>query len=110
MSMFLLLANYLAALFAIQLFRGDIDPTAPMNFLHVGNAFLAMYQVFSSENWTNILWSTSDSEVPFHQQWIAMLLVAGWLFFANCEWIFAAPIGVLKPVVMQSSCFKCSLR
>ncbi len=87
--MFLLLANYLAALFAIQLFRGDIDPNAPMNFLHVGNAFLAMYQILSSENWTSILWSTSDSEVPFLQQWIAILLVAGWLFFANCEWVFA---------------------
>lgn len=108
--MFLLLANFLAALFAIQLFRGDIDPTARMNFLHVGNAFLAMYQILSSENWTDVLWSTSDSEVPFKQQWIVMLLVAGWLFFANCEWAFATPIGVLMPAVVQSSCFKCSLR
>lgn len=110
MSVFLLLANFLAALFAIQLFRGDVDPNKPMNFLHVGNAFLAMYQVLSSENWTDILWSTSDSEGPFHQRWIAILLVAGWLFFANCELVFATSIGVPKPMVVQSSCFKCSLR
>lgn len=108
--MFLLLANFLAALFAIQLFRGDIDPNNPMNFLHVGNAFLAMYQVLSSENWTNILWSTSDGSDPFHQQWIAILLVAGWLFFANCEWVFVTPIGVPRPTFVQSSCFRCSLR
>ena len=97
MSMFLLLANFLAALFAIQLFRGDIDPNKQMNFLHVGNAFLAMYQILSSENWTSILWSTSDSEDPFQQQWIAILLIAGWLFFANCELVFATPIEVQGP-------------
>jgi len=85
MSIFLLLANFIAALFAIQLFRSDIDANNTMNFLHVGNAFLAMYQILSSENWTNILWSTSDSQDPFHQRWIAILLCAGWLFFANCE-------------------------
>lgn len=97
MSMFLLLANFLAALFAIQLFRGDIDPDKPMNFLHVGNAFLAMYQILSSENWTSILWSTSDIEGPFQQRWIAILLIAGWLFFANCELDFATPIEVQGP-------------
>jgi hypothetical protein len=110
MSMFLLLANFLAAIFAIQLFRGDIDPDNPMNFLHVGNAFLAMYQVLSSENWTDILWSTSDSGNPFKQQWIAIFLVAGWLFFANCELVFATSIRVIKPMIVQSFCFKCSLR
>jgi voltage-dependent calcium channel len=101
MSIFLLLANFLAALFAIQLFRGDISPDNPMNFLHVGNAFLAMYQVLTSENWTNILWSTSDSENPFKQQWIAIFFVASWFFFANCE--FATSIGIPRlmiPVIL----------
>lgn len=100
MSIFLLLANFLAALFAIQLFRGDIASDKPMNFLHVGNAFLAMYQVLSSENWTSILWSTSDSENSNKQQWIAIVLIASWLFFANCELVFATSIEVPKPMIM----------
>jgi hypothetical protein len=85
MSIFLLLANFLAALFAIQLFRDDVTPDFNMNFNGIGTAFLAMYQVFSSENWTDILWEASNAEFPFRQQVIAILFVVLWFFFANCS-------------------------
>ena len=47
MTLFLLLTNFLAALIAVQLFRGDIpaDAEETMNFSQLFNAFLAMYQV-----------------------------------------------------------------
>jgi hypothetical protein len=45
MSLFMIIANYLAALVAIQLLRGDIDPDESMNFSQIYNSFVAMYQV-----------------------------------------------------------------
>ena len=45
MSLFLLLANFLAALVAVQLIRGDMVSDQAMNFGAIFNAFIAMYQV-----------------------------------------------------------------
>ncbi|KAG8827931.1 calcium channel protein [Serendipita sp. 401] len=83
MTIFLMLANFLAALFAVQLFRNDVPETFNMNFQGVVTSFLAMYQVFTSENWTDVMWATSDAEYPFKQQVIAILFVVMWFFFAN---------------------------
>ena len=47
MSLFLLIANYVAALVAAQLLRGDLPSDINMNFKEVYNSFLAMYQVLS---------------------------------------------------------------
>ena len=50
MSLFLILANYIAALVAAQLLRGDLSSDVTMNFKEIYNSFLAMYQVrYSSE-------------------------------------------------------------
>lgn len=86
MTIFLMLANFLAALFAVQLFRADVPTDVPMNFQGIVTSFLAMYQVFTSENWTNVMWSASDASFPFKQQVIAILFVVLWFFFANCEY------------------------
>jgi len=85
MTIFLLLANFLAALFGIQLFRSDVPATFNMNFQGIVTSFLAMYQVFTSENWTDVLWAASNAEFPFKQQVIAILFMVIWFFFANCE-------------------------
>lgn len=45
MSLFLILANYIAALVAAQLLRGDMPSSSTMNFKEIYNSFLAMYQV-----------------------------------------------------------------
>lgn len=45
MSLFLILANYVSALFAVQLLRGDLTDSNAMNFGEIYNSFLAMYQV-----------------------------------------------------------------
>ena len=85
MSLFLLLTNYIGAMIAVQLFRGDVPSSSNMNFSQAFNSFLAMYQVFSSENWTDVLYAASEAEVPFKQAAIAVLFMAGWFLFANCE-------------------------
>ena len=45
MTLFLILANYIGALVAVQLLRGDLSGDVNMNFKEVYNSFLAMYQV-----------------------------------------------------------------
>ncbi|KAJ7019630.1 Ion transport protein-domain-containing protein [Mycena alexandri] len=83
MTLFLILVNFIAALVSVQFLRGDLLGSQTMNFGTLFNAFLAVYQVFSSENWTDILYSTADAEVAFGQSALAVLFVAGWMLFAN---------------------------
>ena len=84
MVLFLMLVNYLAALFAAQLLRGDMQGDVAMNFGQIFTSFLAVYQVFSSENWTTVLYSGAAAEVPLGQSWVVILFFVGWFFFANC--------------------------
>ncbi|KAJ6472696.1 Ion transport protein-domain-containing protein [Mycena vitilis] len=83
MTLFLILVNFIAALVAVQFLRGDLSADETMNFGTLFNAFLAVYQVFSSENWTNVMYSTANAEAIFGQSAIAVLFVSGWMLFAN---------------------------
>ncbi|KAI9433175.1 Ion transport protein-domain-containing protein [Lactarius indigo] len=83
MSLFLILVNYLAALFATQLLRGDLQSSEAMNFGQIFTSFLAIYQIFSSENWTNVLYSSAMAEIPLGQSWVVVIFIVGWFFFAN---------------------------
>ncbi|SNX86724.1 related to CCH1 - Calcium channel (alpha subunit) [Melanopsichium pennsylvanicum] len=88
MVLFLLLMVGLASLIATQLFRGDIPQESDgqwteMTFKHSFNSFLAMYQIFTSENWTDVLFSATSSEVEFKQAAIAAVFLSGWFLFAN---------------------------
>ncbi|KAJ7479857.1 Ion transport protein-domain-containing protein [Mycena latifolia] len=83
MTLFLIIVNFIAALVAVQFLRGDLAADQTMNFGTLFNAFLAMYQVFSSENWTNVLYSTAGAETAFGQSALTVLFVAGWMLFAN---------------------------
>ncbi|TFK38523.1 high-affinity cell membrane calcium channel [Crucibulum laeve] len=83
MSLFLVLINYIAALVAVQLFRGDFGDTTTINFGELFNAFLAMYQVFSSENWVDILYGASGAEIQLGQTVLALIFIASWMLFAN---------------------------
>ena len=86
MSLFLIEINLLAALFAIQFLGGDIQSGESIDFGTLYNTFLAIYQVFSSENWTDVLYLASVPEVPLRQAAITVIFIAGWMFFANCAW------------------------
>lgn len=88
MTLFLLLVNYIAALVAVQLLRGDMAEGDPMNFGQVFTSFLAMYQVFSSENWVDILYGATHAEVRLSQTVVVAFFVTAWMLFANCEYSF----------------------
>ena len=84
MTLFLILVNFIAALVSVQFLRGDMSASQTMNFGTIFNAFLAMYQVFSSENWTDVLYSSATAEATFGQTAIIVLFVSAWMLFANC--------------------------
>ncbi|WWD18487.1 hypothetical protein CI109_102939 [Kwoniella shandongensis] len=83
MVIFLFLVNFLGALMALQLFRGDIPAGDDITFSQTYNSWLAMYQIFSSENWTDRLYDVMGSEKPFRQEWIGAIFLCGWFLFSN---------------------------
>lgn len=85
MSLFLILINFITALVAVQLLRGDVAQGNFIDFGEIYNSFLAIYQVFSSENWTNVLYRAAQPEAPLGQSAIVILFISGWMFFANCR-------------------------
>ena len=86
--LFVFLLTFLAAIFAVQLFRGDLPQTEPsganlyVTFATIYNAYLGMYQILSSENWTDILYSVTASEMPWGTAWIGATFIILWFIFA----------------------------
>ncbi|CEQ42955.1 SPOSA6832_04831 [Sporobolomyces salmonicolor] len=104
MILFLVLMTFIAALIAVQLFRGLPDPnnpiTGPLNFYQIFNSFLAMYQaplirswddltsallILSSENWTDVINTVLSAEQGQVQIVIAAVFLCGWMFFSYCD-------------------------
>ncbi|KAG8215839.1 Ion transport protein-domain-containing protein [Butyriboletus roseoflavus] len=83
MTLFLMLINFLAALVGIQLIQGDMAGTVTMNFGQLFNSFLAVYQIFSAENWTTVLYNATDAELSLGQAVIVSTFLSCWLLFAN---------------------------
>ncbi|KAG0695689.1 Ion transport protein-domain-containing protein [Suillus ampliporus] len=83
MTLFLMLVNLLAALVCVELIRGDMTGGTTMNFGQLWNSFLAVYQIFSSENWTNVLYGATDAEIPLGQAVIVAVFLSSWFVFAN---------------------------
>jgi voltage-dependent calcium channel len=86
MSLFLILVNYIAALVALQLVHGDIPSGRPMDFGWWWTGFLAVWQIFSSENWTDVLYGAMTAEKGLGQVVIVAIFLSCWLLFANCKY------------------------
>lgn len=85
MSLFLILINYISALVAVQMLRGDYPSDATTNFGQLWNSFLAIWQVFSSENWTDVLYGALSAELQLGQTLIVIVFFVFWELIANCE-------------------------
>lgn len=110
MILFLVLVNFIASLMAVQLLRGDMSSDEVINFGHIYNAFLGMWQIFTSENWTSLLYASAIASQPVQQSIVVILFLTGWMLFANCTSpnpIVWAPSPHF-PVHLQSSCYRCS--
>lgn len=84
MILFLLLVNFIASLMAVQLLRGYMHSDEMINFGHIYNAFLGMWQIFTSENWTTLLYTAAVASQPVRQSIVVILFLTGWMLFANC--------------------------
>jgi hypothetical protein len=85
---FVFLMTFLMAIFASQLFRGQLPATdddgeflrIPFNTIY--NSFLGMYQVLSSENWTDILYSVTSHTTHLNTSWIGAVFLIGWFILS----------------------------
>ena len=86
--LFVFLLTFLAAIFATQLFRGELpqydDQGNPLyvNFSTIYNSFLGMYQILSSENWTTILYNVTRFTVHSNTAWIGAGFFILWFTLA----------------------------
>lgn len=87
--LFVFLLVFLGAVFATQIFRGelpdqsDAGDTLQVSFFTIWNAFLGMYQIFSSENWTDILYNVTSYNVQWDNGWIGAAFCILWFILAN---------------------------
>jgi hypothetical protein len=87
--LFVFLLTFLASIFATQLFRGELPAqdsdgeTLEISFFTIYNAFLGMYTILSSENWTSILYNVTTYQNEFGTAWIGAAFCILWYIFAN---------------------------
>ena len=86
---FVFLITFLTAIFAAQIFRGEIPATYAsgddihITFTDIYNSFIGMYQVLSSENWTSLLYNSTSYEDRWGQAWIGAIFFILWFILAN---------------------------
>ena len=87
LMLFVFLITFLMAIFAVQLFRGEIPQFDDgqfnrISFFSIFNSFLGMYQIFSSENWTDILYCVQTYTSGFGTSWVGVVFLLGWFILA----------------------------
>ncbi|KAK6586310.1 hypothetical protein PZA11_001367 [Diplocarpon coronariae] len=89
LMLFVFLITFLMSILAVQLFRGELtenDPygdTIEITFFTIYNAFLGMYQVLSSENWTSNMYNITAFNTARNTAWIGAVFFIGWFILAN---------------------------
>lgn len=85
---FVFCSVYIGALIASQLIRGDAPTevygeSQEITFKNTYNAFIGMYQVLTSENWTTILYAIQMNQATFHQSWVGAIFFIIWFVFSQ---------------------------
>ncbi|CAG8488519.1 6193_t:CDS:10 [Ambispora gerdemannii] len=86
---FIVLVNFISAVIGVQLIRGDIPNNddngnrIEMRFSDIFNSFVALYQVFSGENWSTVLYNVMSFENSWHSSFIAGLFLIIWFGLSN---------------------------
>ncbi|KAK0904057.1 calcium channel protein [Friedmanniomyces endolithicus] len=86
--LFVFLLTFLAAIFASQLFRGELpEQDTQGNYLYVNfsttyNSFLGMYQILSSENWTTIMYNVTRFDTMYNTAWYGAAFFILWFVLA----------------------------
>jgi len=99
--LFVFLLTFLAAIFASQLFRGEIPAqddqgnTIEVTFADIYNSFLGMYQILSSENWTQIVYDVTRFTTHYGTAWIGATFFILW-FTLSCFIVLNMFIAVIQ--------------
>lgn len=87
--LFVVLFTFLAAILATQMFRGSLPDqdsngnAIKTHFKTLWNSFLGMYQIFSSENWTNIMYNVQNYDMKYNTAWVGAAFFILWFILAN---------------------------
>ncbi|GAW12258.1 hypothetical protein ANO14919_016200 [Xylariales sp. No.14919] len=85
---FVFLITFIMAIFAVQLFRGEIPmhddegELIEVSFYNIFNSFLGMYQILSSENWTDILYNVTSYTTSYNTAWYGAIFLIAWFILA----------------------------
>ncbi|KAI1339600.1 Ion transport protein-domain-containing protein [Xylariaceae sp. FL0016] len=85
---FVFLITFIMAIFAVQLFRGELPlydnsgELVRISFYNIFNSFLGMYQILSSENWTDVLYNVTAFTTEQNTSWYGALFLIGWFILA----------------------------
>lgn len=87
--LFVFLFTFIAAILASQLFRGDFPAvdaggeTIGVTFFDIWNSFLGMYQIFSSENWTTLMYNATQFNDIWDTAWLSAMFFILWFVVSN---------------------------
>lgn len=88
LMLFVFVIALLMAIFASQLFRGEIPQFdedgehIEITFNTIFNSFLGMYQILTSENWTDILYNVTSYTTSLQTAWYGAIFLIGWFILA----------------------------
>jgi hypothetical protein len=87
LMLFVFMMTFFVSIFAAQLFRGEIPLTEDgdlnrISFYTMFNSFLGVYQVLTSENWTEILYSVTSYTKQYNTAWVGAVFLIGWFILS----------------------------
>lgn len=87
LMMFVFLTTFLVSILAAQLFRGTIpiyegDELNRVSFYTIYNSFLGVFQVMTSENWTDILYNVTSYNKEYHTAWAGATFLICWFILS----------------------------
>ncbi|KAI7905468.1 Ion transport protein-domain-containing protein [Cokeromyces recurvatus] len=86
LTFFIILATLICAIIAFQLLEGvinDPEDSPEMRFFSVYNSFVGLYQLFSGEDWTTVLYSIMEAGSNNGNSAIYALFLVFWFAFSN---------------------------
>ncbi|PSR81620.1 calcium-channel protein cch1 [Coniella lustricola] len=88
LMLFVFLITLLMSIFASQLFRGQVPlyddggDNINISFNTIWNSFLGMYQILSTENWTDLLYTVTAYTTAYETSWIGAIFLISWFILA----------------------------
>ncbi|EPY53194.1 calcium channel Cch1 [Schizosaccharomyces cryophilus OY26] len=86
LMLFLLILLFIASMLSVRLFQilpPSENSSDDVDFSNTYAAFLNMYQIFSSENWTDITYNVQERLGPYKLAWMPAAFFTLWFVFSN---------------------------